>query len=82
MRSRRRFYDAAKMQALMAYLEETEAKVCNCAKCEKLLLAVASWDALMKKPTPVGVTLAEPVAGRDKNGRPHCKKCGEGINVD
>ena len=77
MRSRKRFHEAAKMQALMTYLEEVDAKVCNCAKCEKLLLAVASWEDLTKKPTPAGVTLAEPVAGRDKNGRPYCKKCGD-----
>jgi hypothetical protein len=75
MRSKKqKFVDAVKMRALLAYLEQEEAKVCNCAGCETLLLSKASLAELESKEKPKGVKLPAAVAGRI-NHRPYGPCC-------
>lgn len=74
MRSNRRFYEAAKFQALMAFLEAAEAKICNCAACQRVLLSAASHECCVTAGVPSGIHLPEVIAGRSQ-GRPFCKSC-------
>lgn len=72
--NRKKFFDAARMQVLLKYLEEEDAKVCNCAGCEALLLSAASHEALSQKDPPKGVKLPSAVVGRIYN-RPYGPCC-------